>query len=60
VFPTELPGASEPPPRTFVTPRTANELLARAPPAWRRTLEAVASLVEVEEGGGGLGALACF
>ena len=48
VFPTEMPGASEPPPATAVSAATAGELLQRAPPAWRRCLEEVCNLAESE------------
>ena len=45
VFPTELLGASEPPPATAVSAATASELLHRAPPEWQMCLETVCKLV---------------
>jgi hypothetical protein len=42
-----MPGASEPPPATCVTPQSAPVLLARAPDAWKQSLELIASLVQV-------------
>ena len=46
VFPTDLPGASEPSPATSVSPATASELIIRAPSAWRLCLERVCSLID--------------
>jgi hypothetical protein len=46
IFPTEMPGASEPPPATCVSSKEAAiELLARAPKEWRLVLEKIAELV---------------
>jgi hypothetical protein len=53
VFPTELPGASEPPPATAVSAATARELVTRAPSGWRLCLEQVCSLVETAALAGG-------
>jgi hypothetical protein len=50
VFPTDRPGASEPPPATSLTPKTARQLLDRAIshcPGWISCLKAVCALVEL-------------
>jgi len=52
VFPTEMPGASEPPPATAVSAVTAFALLRRAPPSWRGCLEKVSALAEEQASGG--------
>ena len=52
VFPTEYPGASEPPPATAVSTATAGALLQQAPPAWRACLEEVGALVASAERAG--------
>merc|ERR1712187_257782 len=48
VFPTELPGASEPPPETYVTPATAHRLFDGGSCAneWREVLEQICALTE--------------
>ena len=51
VFPTDLPGASEPPPATCVTHAAAPELLRRAPGGWRIVLQKVAELAAAHESG---------
>jgi hypothetical protein len=56
-FPTELPGASGPPPATAVTTATASVLLRRAPPLWRKCLEKARALL-VRARGSGTAALA--
>ena len=46
VFPTDHPGASEPPPRTAITAATAGVLLDRAPRLWRKCLGKVRALLK--------------
>jgi hypothetical protein len=46
VFPTEIAGRSEPPPSTFVTADSAEDLLALAPREWREALETICALSE--------------
>lgn len=58
VFPTELCGASEPPPATSVTTTTARSLLRRAPRSWRECLGKVCALVKPWERSPGTDALA--
>ena len=45
VFPTDRPGASKPPPATWLTWGTARRLLNRATRQWIRCLESVCKLV---------------
>lgn len=45
-FPTELPGASEPGEKSAISKRYANDLLKKAPPAWKKILHKICTLLE--------------